>query len=153
MLPATKAIPEEMPPLVDKPLIQYVVIECATAGITEIVLVPHSSKNAIENYFDISFELESALEARITVNSGEKLSLQMYHHIDEHWIIASDIAKVTLSDETRLVTGNESIYIPIGMTNSLENPAKLPLEVIEVQSGSYPGEDDIVRFEDRYGRV
>jgi mannose-1-phosphate guanylyltransferase len=90
---------------------------------------------------------------RITVNPGEKLSLQMHHHRAEHWIIVSGTAKVTLSDKTRLVTENESIYIPIGMTHSLENPGKLPLEMIEVQSGSYLGEDDIVRFEDRYGRA
>ncbi len=90
---------------------------------------------------------------RITVKPGEKLSLQMHHHRAEHWIIVSGTAKVTLSDNARLVTENESIYIPIGMTHSLENPGKLPLEMIEVQSGSYLGEDDIVRFEDRYGRV
>jgi mannose-1-phosphate guanylyltransferase len=89
---------------------------------------------------------------RITVNPSEKLSLQMHHHRAEHWIIVSGTAKVTLEDKIRLVTENESIYIPIGMTHSLENPGKLPLEMIEVQSGSYLGEDDIVRFEDRYGR-
>ncbi len=90
---------------------------------------------------------------RITVNPGEKLSLQMHHHRAEHWIVVSGTAKVTLAENTRLVTENESVYIPIGMTHSLENPGKLPLEMIEVQSGSYLGEDDIVRFEDRYGRI
>lgn len=90
---------------------------------------------------------------RITVNPGEKLSLQMHHHRAEHWVVVSGTAKVTLADNTRLVTENESIYIAIGMTHSLENPGKLPLEMIEVQSGSYLGEDDIVRFEDRYGRA
>ena len=90
---------------------------------------------------------------RITVKAGEKLSLQMHHHRAEHWIVVSGTAKVTLAGKTQLVTENESIYIPIGITHSLENPGKLPLEMIEVQSGSYLGEDDIVRFEDRYGRV
>ena len=90
---------------------------------------------------------------RITVKAGEKLSLQMHHHRAEHWIVVSGTAKVTLADATQLVTENESIYIPIGITHSLENPGKLPLEMIEVQSGSYLGEDDIIRFEDRYGRL
>ncbi len=90
---------------------------------------------------------------RITVNSGEKLSLQMHHHRAEHWIVVSGTAKVTVADKTQLLTENESIYIPIGAIHSLENPGKLPLEMIEVQSGSYLGEDDIVRFEDRYGRA
>ena len=90
---------------------------------------------------------------RITVNPGAKLSVQMHHHRAEHWIIVSGTAKVTLDDETILLSENQSTYIPIGVVHALENPGKLPLEMIEVQSGSYLGEDDIVRFEDRYGRV
>jgi len=90
---------------------------------------------------------------RITVNPGAKLSVQMHHHRAEHWIIVSGTAKVTLDGETTLLSENQSTYIPIGVVHSLENPGKLPLEMIEVQSGSYLGEDDIVRFEDRYGRV
>ncbi len=90
---------------------------------------------------------------RITVKPGEKLSLQMHHHRAEHWVVVSGTAKATIADHTQLITENESIYIPIGVTHSLENPGKLPLEIIEVQSGSYFGEDDIVRFEDRYGRT
>ena len=90
---------------------------------------------------------------RITVNPGEKLSIQMHHHRAEHWIVVSGTAKVTNNDKTFLVTENESTYIPIGVVHSLENPGKMPLEMIEVQSGSYLGEDDIVRFEDRYGRT
>lgn len=90
---------------------------------------------------------------RITVNPGEKLSIQMHHHRAEHWIVVSGTAKVTNGEKTFLVTENESTYIPIGVIHALENPGKLPLEMIEVQSGSYLGEDDIVRFEDRYGRV
>lgn len=90
---------------------------------------------------------------RITVNPGEKLSIQMHHHRAEHWIVVSGTAKVTNGDKTFLVTENESTYIPIGVIHALENPGKMPLEMIEVQSGSYLGEDDIVRFEDRYGRL
>ncbi|MBA6357993.1 MULTISPECIES: mannose-1-phosphate guanylyltransferase/mannose-6-phosphate isomerase [unclassified Colwellia] len=90
---------------------------------------------------------------RITVKPGEKLSIQMHHHRAEHWIVVSGTAKVTNGDKTFLVTENESTYIPIGVIHALENPGKLPLEMIEVQSGTYLGEDDIVRFEDRYGRV
>lgn len=90
---------------------------------------------------------------RITVKPGAKLSVQMHHHRAEHWIIVSGTAKVTIDDKTVLLTENESTYIPIGAVHALENPGKLPLEMIEVQSGSYLGEDDIVRFEDKYGRA
>ncbi|SFT81776.1 mannose-1-phosphate guanylyltransferase/mannose-6-phosphate isomerase [Halomonas saccharevitans] len=88
----------------------------------------------------------------ITVNPGAKLSVQMHHHRAEHWVVVSGTAKVTIGEDTRLVTENESIYIPIGQVHALENPGKIPLELIEVQSGAYLGEDDIVRFNDRYGR-
>ena len=89
----------------------------------------------------------------IVVNPGQKLSLQMHHHRAEHWIVVNGTAKVRKGDETVLLTENQSIYIPLGETHALENPGKVPLELIEVQSGSYLGEDDIVRFEDVYGRV
>jgi mannose-1-phosphate guanylyltransferase len=89
---------------------------------------------------------------RITVNPGAKLSIQMHHHRSEHWIVVSGTASVTNGDKTFLVTENESTYIPLGQIHALENPGVLPLELIEVQSGSYLGEDDIVRFDDRYGR-
>lgn len=90
---------------------------------------------------------------RITVNPGEKLSIQMHHHRSEHWIVVSGTAKVTNGEQTLLVTEDQSTYIPLGTIHALENPGKIPLEMIEVQTGSYLGEDDIVRFEDRYGRV
>lgn len=90
---------------------------------------------------------------RITVHPGAKLSLQMHHHRAEHWIVVSGTALVTKGNETFLLTENQSTYIPIGETHRLENPGKTDLEMIEVQSGSYLGEDDIVRFEDTYGRV
>ncbi|MNZ58817.1 Mannose-1-phosphate guanylyltransferase 1 [compost metagenome] len=90
---------------------------------------------------------------RITVQPGAKLSVQMHHHRAEHWIVVSGTAKVTNGDKTYLVTENQSTYIPIGQVHALENPGVIPLELIEVQSGSYLGEDDIVRFEDKYGRA
>ena len=90
---------------------------------------------------------------RITVNPGATLSLQMHHHRAEHWIVVSGTAEVTRGDEVILLTENQSTYIPLGVTHRLKNPGKLPLELIEVQSGSYLGEDDIVRFEDTYGRA
>ena len=89
---------------------------------------------------------------RITVNPGAKLSLQMHHHRAEHWVVVSGSAKVTNGDETFLLSQNESTYIPMGVKHSLENPDEIPLEIIEVQSGCYLGEDDIIRFEDNYGR-
>ena len=89
---------------------------------------------------------------RITVNPGAALSLQMHHHRAEHWVVVKGTARVTRDDETFLVSENQSTYIPIGATHRLENNGAIPLEMIEVQSGSYLGEDDIVRFEDIYGR-
>ncbi len=89
---------------------------------------------------------------RITVKPGGVLSLQMHHHRAEHWIVVSGTARVTRGEETLLLSENQSTYIPLGVTHRLENPGMVPLELIEVQSGSYLGEDDIVRFEDMYGR-
>ena len=90
---------------------------------------------------------------RITVKPGAKLSVQMHHHRSEHWIVVSGTAMVGRDEEEILLTENESIYLPVGCVHWLENAGKIPLELIEVQSGSYLGEDDIVRFEDKYGRV
>ncbi len=90
---------------------------------------------------------------RITVKPGAKLSVQMHHHRAEHWIVVSGTAKVTNGENTYLVTENQSTYIPVGQVHALENPGVVDLELIEVQSGSYLGEDDIVRFEDKYGRA
>ncbi len=90
---------------------------------------------------------------RITVHPGAKLSLQMHHHRAEHWIVVSGTALVTKGGETFLLSENQSTYISVGETHRLENPGKTDLEMIEVQTGSYLGEDDIVRFEDTYGRV
>jgi len=90
---------------------------------------------------------------RITVDPGQKLSLQFHHHRAEHWIIVSGTARVTRGDDVVLLTENQSIYIELGQTHRLENPGKVPLKLIEVQTGTYLGEDDIVRVEDVYQRA
>ena len=90
---------------------------------------------------------------RIMVKPGASLSLQMHHHRAEHWIVVSGTAEVTIGEQAILLSENQSTYIPLGQTHRLANPGKVPLEIIEVQSGSYLGEDDIVRFEDTYGRA
>ncbi|MDD2266047.1 mannose-1-phosphate guanylyltransferase/mannose-6-phosphate isomerase [Sulfuricurvum sp.] len=90
---------------------------------------------------------------RIVVKPGEKLSFQMHYHRAEHWVIVQGTANVTLDDKTYILGENQSIHIPLGMKHSLQNPGKIPLEVIEVQSGTYLEEDDIVRFKDEYGRA
>lgn len=90
---------------------------------------------------------------RIVVDPGQRLSLQMHYHRSEHWVVVQGTALVTIGSEEKLVHENESIYVPKSMTHRLENPGKVSLELIEVQVGEYVGEDDIVRFEDIYGRV
>jgi mannose-1-phosphate guanylyltransferase/mannose-6-phosphate isomerase len=89
---------------------------------------------------------------RIVVNPGASLSLQLHHHRAEHWVVVTGTARVTRGDETFIVSENQSTYIPLGVKHRLQNPGKVPLEIIEIQSGTYLGEDDIVRFEDTYGR-
>jgi mannose-1-phosphate guanylyltransferase/mannose-6-phosphate isomerase len=89
---------------------------------------------------------------RLSVKPGAQLSLQLHHHRAEHWVVVSGTARITRGDETFLLEENQSTYIPLGVRHRIENPGRIPLQVIEVQSGSYLGEDDIVRFEDRYGR-
>ncbi|WP_445355114.1 mannose-1-phosphate guanylyltransferase/mannose-6-phosphate isomerase [Microbulbifer sp. EKSA008] len=89
---------------------------------------------------------------RIVVKPGQQLSLQMHHHRAEHWVVVQGTAKVTRGEEEVLITENQSTYIPLGVVHRLENPGTIPLELIEVQSGSYLGEDDIVRLDDEYGR-
>jgi mannose-1-phosphate guanylyltransferase/mannose-6-phosphate isomerase len=88
----------------------------------------------------------------IVVKPGERLSLQMHHHRAEHWVVAQGTAKVVCGEKQLMLSENQSVYIPLGSAHRLENPGKIPLHVIEVQSGSYLGEDDIVRFDDHYGR-
>ena len=88
----------------------------------------------------------------IHVKPGAKLSLQMHHHRSEHWIVVKGTAEVEINNKIAILSENESTYIPLGTKHRLINPGKIPLEIIEVQSGSYVGEDDIVRFDDIYGR-
>ena len=89
----------------------------------------------------------------IQVKPGEQLSLQMHHHRSEHWIIVKGQAKVKINNKEMILSENKSCFIPIGSKHRLSNPGKIPLQLIEVQSGAYVGEDDIERFEDNYGRV
>ena len=89
----------------------------------------------------------------LTVNPGARLSLQMHHHRSEHWVVIEGTARITCEDDERLLSENESTYIPIGARHRLENPGKVPLKIVEVQCGGYLGEDDITRFGDAYGRV
>ena len=103
-------------------------------------------------HFDSIEEGERFKVKRITVKPGARLSLQMHHHRAEHWVVVSGTAKVRRGDKVEMLSEDESIYIDVGEKHSLENPGTIPLEVIEVQTGSYLGEDDIVRFEDQYGR-
>jgi len=89
---------------------------------------------------------------RIVVKPGGRLSLQKHHHRAEHWVVVRGTAEVTVDGVVRLVHENEAVYLPIGCVHRLVNPGKIPLELIEVQVGSYTGEDDIIRIEDIYGR-
>ena len=106
---------------------------------------PWGSYDSID--FDARFQVK-----RITVTPGASLSSQMHHHRAEHWVVVRGTARVTRGDEVFLLTENQSTYIPVGVRHRLENPGKIPLEMVEVQSGSYLGEDDIVRYDDAYGR-
>ena len=90
---------------------------------------------------------------QIVVNPGASLSLQMHHHRAEHWVVVSGTARVQIDDSHQMLTENQSVYIPIGSKHRLKNAGKLPLTLIEIQSGSYLGEDDIVRYHDIYGRA
>ena len=89
---------------------------------------------------------------RIVVNPGAALSLQSHNHRSEHWIVVEGTAKVTIDSDVMTVTENQSVYIPLGAVHRMENPGKLPLTLIEVQTGSYFGEDDIIRYDDVYAR-
>ena len=103
-------------------------------------------------FYESLIEGERFQVKRLVVTPGEKLSLQKHYHRAEHWVVVSGTALVTYDATTRLVRENESVYLPLGCVHRLENPGKILLTLIEVQSGSYLGEDDIVRLEDTYGR-
>jgi mannose-1-phosphate guanylyltransferase/mannose-6-phosphate isomerase len=103
-------------------------------------------------YFESVHDGQRYQVKHLMVNPGASLSLQMHYHRAEHWVVVQGTAKVTVGEEVQLLAENESVYIPIGSQHRLENPGKVPLSIIEVQSGAYLGEDDIVRFEDVYKR-
>ena len=104
-------------------------------------------------HYDLVDSGERHKTKRIVVNPGAKLSLQKHHHRAEHWVVVRGTALITKGEEKLLITENESTYIPLGIVHCLENPGVIPLEIVEVQSGSYLGEDDIVRLDDQYGRA
>lgn len=116
-------------------------------------LVNHPLVNRPWGYYESLDQGERYQVKRIRVEPGESLSLQLHYHRAEHWIVVSGTAKVVCGDKEIILSENQSTYIPLGVRHALSNPGKVPLELIEVQSGAYLGEDDIVRFEDRYGRA
>ena len=131
--------------------VKQIVAELDRAGRSEQTL--HRQVHRPWGWYDSIDSGERFQVKRILVKPGASLSLQMHHHRAEHWIVVSGTAEVTCGDKVILLSENQSTYIPLGETHRLANPGKVPLEIIEVQSGSYLGEDDIVRFEDTYGRV
>jgi mannose-1-phosphate guanylyltransferase/mannose-6-phosphate isomerase len=116
-------------------------------------LTLHRKVNRPWGWYDSIDQGERFKVKRIQVNPGASLSLQKHHHRAEHWIVVKGTAEITNGDKVLLLTENQSTYIPLGEVHRLANPGTIPLEIIEVQSGSYLGEDDIVRFEDTYGRT
>lgn len=131
--------------------VKKIVDQLKTAGRTEhdlhrVVRRPWGSYDSLES--GDRFQVK-----RIVVKPGASLSLQMHHHRAEHWIVVKGVAEVTCDDKVFLLAENQSTYLPLGSKHRLRNPGKMPLELIEVQSGSYLGEDDIVRFDDVYGRA
>ena len=131
--------------------VKQLVAELDRAGRSEQTL--HRQVHRPWGWYDSIDSGERFQVKRIQVKPGASLSLQMHHHRAEHWIVVSGTAEVTCGDKVILLSENQSTYIPLGEKHRLANPGKVPLEIIEVQSGSYLGEDDIVRFEDTYGRV
>jgi len=130
--------------------VKSIVGRLKAAGRSEVDL--HRKVHRPWGWYDSIDSGERFQVKRIVVRPGATLSLQMHHHRAEHWVVVRGTAKVTRGEEILLLGENESTYIPLGVTHRLENPGQIPLEIIEVQSGSYLGEDDIVRFEDNYGR-
>src|SRR5205823_12303647 len=121
-------------------------IDHETHKVPRTVVRPWGTYTVIEN--GDGFKIK-----RIEVKPGAALSLQMHRHRSEHWVVIQGTAKVTNGDDQAVIQSNQSTYIPAGRRHRLENPGAVPLVVIEVQTGSYLGEDDIIRFEDQYGRV
>ena len=125
---------------------------CPQAGPASGAGAPASDGGGPWGSYDSIDAGERFLVKRIVVNPQASLSRQLHHHRAEHWIVVRGTARVTRSEESFLLSENETVYIPLGTRHRLENLGKVPLEMIEVQSGAYLGEDDIVRFEDSYGR-
>lgn len=130
--------------------VKHVVASLLEQGCDEAII--HRKVNRPWGSYDSVDSGDRFQVKRIIVKPGAKLSLQKHHHRAEHWVVVKGTAKVTCDDKIFLLAENESTYIPLGSTHRLENPEKFPLEIIEIQSGSYLGEDDIVRFSDDYGR-
>ena len=130
--------------------VKHIVGQLQTAGRSEHTL--HRQVHRPWGWYDSIDSGPRFQVKRIMVKPGASLSLQKHHHRAEHWIVVTGTAEVTNGDQVMLLTENQSTYIPLGTVHRLANPGKVPLEIIEVQSGSYLGEDDIVRFEDHYGR-
>ena len=149
--------------VVDTPDVLLIGKKGTSQEIKEVVsgLKKEKRKEAVENVtmyrpwgqYTLLSEGDGYKVKKITVNPGQKLSLQMHYHRSEHWTVINGTGKLTLGDREMIFRENESTYIPIGVKHRLENPGQLPLSVIEVQNGKYLGEDDIVRFDDVYGRV
>ena len=112
-----------------------------------------TKENRPWGWYDVIDESDRYKVKSIEVNPGEKLSLQRHHHRSEHWVVVSGTALTECDGKEKLLAENESTYIPVGSIHRLSNPGKIPLRIIEVQSGPYLGEDDIVRLEDIYGRL
>ncbi len=130
--------------------VKAIVADLAATGREELLL--HRKVHRPWGWYDSVDESDRFKVKRIQVNPKASLSLQMHHHRAEHWIVVKGTAEVTCGDKTVLLTENQSTYIPLGEVHRLANPGNIPLEIIEVQSGGYLGEDDIVRIEDSYGR-
>jgi mannose-1-phosphate guanylyltransferase/mannose-6-phosphate isomerase len=131
--------------------VKHIVADLKKSGRDEHTL--HRKVHRPWGWYDIIDEAERFKVKRIMVSPGASLSLQKHHHRAEHWIVVNGTAEITIGDKVMLLTENQSTYIPLGEVHRLANPGTLPLEIIEVQSGSYLSEDDIVRFEDTYGRL
>ena len=131
--------------------VKQIVDQLKQRGRSEVDL--HRKASRPWGNYDLVDSGERHQTKRIVVKPGAKLSLQRHHHRAEHWVVVKGTALVTKGEETLLITENESTYIPLGVIHCLENPGVIPLEIVEVQSGSYLGEDDIIRFDDQYGRV
>jgi mannose-1-phosphate guanylyltransferase / mannose-6-phosphate isomerase len=130
--------------------VKKVVDKLQAAGRTEAV--QHNREYRPWGFYEGLIRGDRFQVKRIVVTPGHKLSLQKHYHRAEHWVVVQGSAIVTRDGEEVLVRENESIYLPLGSIHRMENPGRIPLTLIEVQSGSYLGEDDIVRFEDSYGR-